>query len=70
MFFYFYNSTPTLLGEILNNRSYYFRINKELSSLLSIIISLTTKETVSYKKVTISIDNLYYLFKEAILSLI
>jgi hypothetical protein len=70
MSFCFYNSTSTLLGKILNNRSYYFRVNKELSSLLSIIISLTTKETVSYKKVTISIDNLYYLFKEAILSLL
>ncbi|OBT38479.1 hypothetical protein VE00_11196 [Pseudogymnoascus sp. WSF 3629] len=70
MSFCFYNSTSTLLGEILNNRFYYFRVNKELSSLLSIIISLTTKETVSYKKVTISVDNLYYLFKEAILSLL
>ncbi|OBT75936.1 hypothetical protein VF21_05752 [Pseudogymnoascus sp. 05NY08] len=48
----FYNSAPTLLGEILNNRFYYFRVNKELSSLLSVIISLTAKETVSYKKVT------------------
>jgi hypothetical protein len=46
------------------------RKDKKLSSLLSIIISLTTKETVSYKKVTISIDNLCYLFKEAILSLL
>ena len=70
MSFCFYNSSFTLLGEILNNRSYCFRVNKELSSLLSIIISLTTKEMVSYKKVTISIDNLCYLFKEAILSLL
>lgn len=68
MFSYFYNSMPTLLEEILNNRLYYFKVNKELSSLSSIIISSTTRETLSYKKVTISINNLYYLFREAILT--
>lgn len=65
----FHNSAPTPLGEILNNRSYCFKVNKELSSLSNVIISLTSKETVSYKKVTVSVDDLRHLFKEAILSL-
>jgi len=64
----FNNSVATPLGEILNNRSYCFKVNKELSSSLSVIISSIIKETLSYKKVTISIDDLRLLFKEVILS--
>ena len=64
----FNNSVATPLGEILNNRSYCFKVNKELSSSLSVIISSIIKETLSYKKVTISIDDLQLLFKEVILS--
>ena len=54
----FNNSVATPLGEILNNRSYCFNVNKELSSSSSVIISSIIKETLSYKKVTISIDDL------------
>ncbi|OBT70933.1 hypothetical protein VF21_10102 [Pseudogymnoascus sp. 05NY08] len=64
----FHNGAPTPLGEILNNRSYCFKVNKELSSLSSIIISSTIRETLSYKKVTISVDDLRQLFREAILT--
>ena len=50
----------------LNNKAYYFKVNKELSTLNYISISNTKKETISYNKVTISIDNLRVLFKELI----
>ncbi|OAF61607.1 hypothetical protein VC83_02272 [Pseudogymnoascus destructans] len=55
-------------GEVPFSLSKQEKVNKELSSLSSVIISSTTKETVSYKKVTISVDDLRHLFKEAILS--
>ncbi|OBT81063.1 hypothetical protein VE02_10325 [Pseudogymnoascus sp. 03VT05] len=64
----FHNGAPTPLGEILNNRSYCFKVNKELSSLSSVIVSSTARETLSYKKVTISVDDLRHLFSQAILT--
>ena len=63
---YFNNSSATALGKILNNRSYAFKVNKESSSLSNIIISTISKETISYNKVTITIDNLRKVFKELI----
>jgi superfamily II DNA helicase RecQ/predicted RNA binding protein with dsRBD fold (UPF0201 family) len=63
---YFNNSSSSALSEVLNNRSYCFKVNKELSTQTYVSISTTSKETVSYKKVTISTDNLRLLFKELI----
>jgi superfamily II DNA helicase RecQ len=63
---HFVNSSQTALGEILLNRSYCFRVNKELSSFSRVVISSRFKETLSYKKVTISVDNLRDMFKELV----
>jgi hypothetical protein len=63
MSLYFNN---TALREILNHCSYYFRVNKETNTINFISISFTSKETLSYNKITISIDNLKGLFKELI----
>ena len=65
---YLNNSSNSALSEILNNRAYCFKVNKETSTLTYISISSTKKETVSYKKTTISVDNLRFLFKELISS--
>ena len=62
----FTNSLQTALGEILLNRSYCFKVNNELSSSSQVIISSRFKETLSYKKVTISVDNLRDMFKELV----
>jgi hypothetical protein len=67
MFNYFYNASLSPLSEILNLRSYCFRVNKALSSLSNIIIHPTLKETLTYSKVTISRDKLSKVFKGAIL---
>ena len=64
---FFNNSSPTCLGEILNNRSYAFERNKNLSSLSNIIIEPGLKETLTYKKVTLSREELQGLFRQAIL---
>jgi hypothetical protein len=66
MSLYFNNTCNTALGEILNHRSYCFRVNKETSTTNFISISSTFKETLSYNKVTISVNNLRGLFKELI----
>jgi hypothetical protein len=66
MSLYFNNTYNTALGEILNHCSYCFRVNKETNTISFISISFTSKETLSYNKVTISIDNLRGLFKELI----
>jgi predicted RNA binding protein with dsRBD fold (UPF0201 family) len=65
---YLNNSTNSALSEVLHNRAYCFKVNKETSTLNYISISNTKKETVSYKKITISVDNLRLLFKELISS--
>ena len=59
------NSSSSALSKVLNNRAYYLKVNKEISTLNYISIS-TKKEIVSYKKITISIDNLRLLFKELV----
>ena len=64
---FFNNSSPTCLGEILNNRSYAFERNKNLSSLSNIIIEPGLKETLTYKKVTLSREELQGLFRQAVL---
>ena len=64
---YFNNSASTPLAEILNNRSYCFKVNKEVSTSTFISISNTKKETLSYKKIiNLSVDDLRLLFKELI----
>jgi hypothetical protein len=64
---YFNNSALTPLAEILNNRSYCFKVNKEVSTFTFISISNTKKEILSYKKIiNLSVDNLRLLFKELI----
>jgi hypothetical protein len=64
---YFNNSALTPLAEILNNRSYCFKVNKEVSTSTFISISNTKKETLSYKKIiNLSVDDLRLLFKELI----
>ena len=68
MLAYFNNSTPSCLGEILNLRSYCFAINKTLSSLSNILISLDQKDTLIYNKITISIEDLKQLFQEVIVA--
>jgi hypothetical protein len=40
---YFNNNVPSPLSKILNNRFYYFKINKETSTLTFISISTTKK---------------------------
>ena len=67
MFNYFYNASLSPLSEILNLYSYCFRVNKALLSLSNIIIHPTLKETLTYSKVTISRDELFKVFKGAIL---
>jgi Orsellinic acid/F9775 biosynthesis cluster protein D len=63
---YLNNSTNSALNEVLNNRAYCFKVNKETSTQTYISISTTNKETVSYKKITLSSNNLRLLFKELI----
>jgi hypothetical protein len=60
---FFNNTTSGPLSEILNNRLYCFRVNKDTSTSTFISINHTKKETVSYKKITISVDNLRFIFK-------
>jgi len=47
---FFNNTTSGLLNEILNNRLYYFQVNKDTSTSNYISISYTKKKTISYKK--------------------
>ena len=63
---FFNNTASGLLNEILNNRLYCFRVNKDTSISNYISISCTKKEIVFYKKITISIDNLRFIFKDLI----
>ena len=65
---YLNNSTNSTLSKVLNNQAYYFKINKEISTQTYISISTTSKEIVSYKKITLSVNNLKLLFKELISS--
>ena len=68
MLLYFSNSSSTCLGELLNNRSYCFKVNREAST--QVFISINTKlETISYKKVTLNINNLKELFNKLISNL-
>lgn len=66
---FFNNTASGPLSEILNNRLYCFRVNKDTSTSNYISISHTEKETVSYKKIIISVDNLRLLFKDLINSI-
>jgi hypothetical protein len=63
---FFNNITSGLLSKILNNRLYYFRVNKNMNISNYISISRTKKETISYKKIIININNLRFIFKNLI----
>ena len=60
------NSRSTGLSEVLNNRSYCFRVNKETSTLSFVSISNTKKDTILYKSISLSVDNLRTLFNNLI----
>ena len=60
------NSRSTGLSEVLNNRSYCFRVNKETSTLSFVSISNTKKETVLYKSISLNVDDLRILFNNLI----
>ncbi|KAN0099058.1 hypothetical protein V8E51_012833 [Hyaloscypha variabilis] len=62
------NTASTALSEILLHRSYCFQVNRETSTTNFLSISPTLKETISYNKVTISVDNLRTLFSSLISS--
>src|SRR5258706_3572042 len=63
---YFNNSCSFPLSEILNLRSYCFKVNLELSSLSQITISSREEETIIYKKLFIRIDELRLVFRTLI----
>ena len=65
MLLYFSNSSSTCLRELLNNRSYCFKVNREASIQVFININIKLK-TISYKKVTLSINNFKELFNKLI----
>jgi hypothetical protein len=50
----------------LNNRSYCFRVNKETSTQVFVSISTTQKETVLYKSILLSVDQIRRLFSTLI----
>lgn len=60
------NSRSAGLSEVLNNRSYCFRVNKETSTLGFVSISSTKKDTILYKSISLSVDNLRTLFNNLI----
>ena len=64
---YFNNSQPTALSELLNNRSLAFKINKESSGFSSIIVNTNISNTISYKKITLNINDLKQVFKNLII---
>jgi hypothetical protein len=66
---FFNNITSGFLNKIFNNYLYYFCINKNMSTFNYISISHIKKETVSYKKIIININNLRFMFKNFINSI-
>jgi superfamily II DNA helicase RecQ len=63
---HFNNSINNGLGEVLLNRSYAYKVNKELSSSSIVTIHATKANTLSYKSITINIEDLQKLFREVI----
>ena len=55
------------MAEILSNRLLAVKINKESSRTSSVLVSSLEENTISYKKLTISIDNISLLFNELVL---
>jgi len=66
-FAYFHNTCLSPLATILNNLAYCLQINKDLSSISNVILHPTLKETLTYKKITISKQELGLVFQKAIL---
>ena len=66
---YFTNNKATGLTEILSNHLLALKINKESSRTSSVLISSLEENIISYKKLTISVDNLSLLFNELVLSI-
>lgn len=63
---YLNNSTNSALSEVLNNRSYCFKVNKELSTETFVTISSTLKETVLYKGSSLSVEDFKLLFSSSL----
>jgi hypothetical protein len=66
---FFNNIVFSFLSKILNNCLYCFYINKDTSTSNYISINYIKKETISYKKIIINIDNLRFMFKDLINSI-
>jgi hypothetical protein len=64
---YFTNNKATSLAEILSNCLLAIKINKESSRTSSILVSSLKENIISYKKLTISVDNISLLFNDLIL---
>jgi hypothetical protein len=64
---YFINNKATSLAKILSNRLLAIKINKESFRISSILVSSLEENTISYKKLTISIDNISLLFNDLVL---
>jgi superfamily II DNA helicase RecQ len=63
---YFTNNKATGLAEILSNRLLAVKINKESSGTSSVLVSSLEENTISYKKLTISVDNISLLFNDLV----
>ena len=55
------------MAKILSNRLLAVKINKESSGTSSVLVSSLEENTISYKKLTISVDNISLLFNELVL---
>jgi superfamily II DNA helicase RecQ len=62
----FKNDSSTALSELLLNRSFCFAVNKTLSGNSNVIVHSLVKDTISYKNVTISVENLRLIYKDLI----
>ena len=63
---YFQNSCSSILAEILNNRSYSFKVNSNSSSLSLVSIDSQEEQTLIYKNIKISVKELELLFQSII----
>ena len=62
----FKNDFNITLSKLLLNRSFCFTINKNLSNNSNVIIYSLIKETINYKNVIFTINNLRFIFKDLI----
>jgi hypothetical protein len=64
---YFINNKATSLAKILSNCLLAIKINKESSRISFILVNFLEENIISYKKLTISIDNISLLFNDLVL---